>query len=258
MIGIYCIRNKINNKRYIGKSIKIEQRLAQHKATIKKYYSNPEKYKKLVNRFLAASFAKYGEDNFEYTVLQEFESCTDEELADAELFWMDFYNTCNRDFGYNLRRDSSTKTTVHEETRKLLSEVNTGSGNGNFGNKWTQEQKDAMSKRKKIQMQTEVYDFIRTPEWREKLSKQSTELWKDEEKKNSMARKVAIATSELRFEQYDKTTGELVGTYDGMYEILEKYPDFHRIAIYSVCNGWKKSYRGFVWKSFLKSAILED
>ena len=37
-----------------------------------------------------------------------------------------------------------------------------------------------------------------------------------------------------------------------MLEIIDKYPDFHKIAIYSVCNGWKKSYRGFVWKSFSK------
>lgn len=67
-----------------------------------------------------------------------------------------------------------------------------------------------------------------------------------------MARKVAEVTANLSFEQYDKKTGELVGTYRNMLEIIDKYPDFHKIAIYSVCNGWKKSYRGFIWKSIKK------
>jgi hypothetical protein len=67
-----------------------------------------------------------------------------------------------------------------------------------------------------------------------------------------MARKVAKATSTLRFYQYDKNTMELVKVWEYMDDILQENPNYHRIAIYSVCNGHKKSYRGYIWKSELK------
>lgn len=109
-----------------------------------------------------------------------------------------------------------------------------------------------MSEKKRSQYKDGTYDYMKTEEWRLKLSAWSAETWKNHEKKNNMARKVAEAKSELKFEQYDKITGELVAIYNSMLEIIDKYPDFHKKAIYSVCNGWKKSYRGFVWKSIKK------
>lgn len=252
MIGIYAIVNKVNGKKYVGKSKDIRKRFAQHKYYIKSVLGGNSKHKKRSNRHLVNAVNKYGIENFELEILQQFQECTDAELADAEMYWMDFFNTTNRDFGYNLIRDSSSGTTVHEETRKILSELNTGEDNPNYGNKWSEEQKSNMSQIKKAQFEDGTYDFMKTDEWRDKLSEWGKETWKDEVKKSKMARKVAEATSSLRFEQYDKHTGLLVGEYSSMLEITDKYPDFHKIAIYSVCNGWKKSYRGFVWKSFEK------
>ena len=68
----------------------------------------------------------------------------------------------------------------------------------------------SMSILKKQQIAEGVYDFMKTQEWRDKLSAWSKETWEDEEKKAIMSRKVAEVKSTLRFEQYDKTTGELV------------------------------------------------
>lgn len=48
---------------------------------------------------------------------------------------MNEYKLIDRKFGYNLRMDSSTKMIVHEETKKLLSKVNSGENNPNFGNR---------------------------------------------------------------------------------------------------------------------------
>jgi hypothetical protein len=87
-------------------------------------------------------------------------------------------------------------------------------------------------------------------EWKSKISEASKKMWKDEDKKKAMADKVSKTRSEkgFRFYQYDKKTLELVKVWESMVDILSENPDYHNIAIYSVCNGYKKSYRGFIWR----------
>jgi group I intron endonuclease len=244
-IGIYCILNKINGKRYIGKSKNIEHRFASHKSYLKKDLTD----KKAVNRYLFDSVKKYGLENFLFEIVEKFNIVDDNLLKDREIYWMDFYKTCDRAHGYNLRRDSSTATTVHDETRKLLSLVTTGERNPNYNNKWTQEQKSKMSDIKKQQIEDGLYTWMQSPEWRAKLSEHSKTLWKDTEKKERMAEKVAQAKSILRFYQYCKVSGELLRIWDSMGDIIKENPDWYAKAIYGVCSGYKKSYRGFLWKS---------
>lgn len=246
--GIYAIRNKIDGKMYIGKSSNMEKRIKNHIRLLKA----SERNEKQTNRFLWNAVKLHGIDNFEFMFLESFEVIDDGSLADCEIKWMDYYNSCNRDCGYNLRRDSSTKTEVHSDTRLLISELNKGENNPNFGNKWTEEQKRNMSNIKRKQFEDGLYDWVKTDEWRKAKSEVSSALWKDEEKKKVMAAKVAESKSKLMFLQYDKNTNELVRIWNSINEILTSNPDYHRIAIYSVCNGHKKSYRGFIWKSKLK------
>lgn len=246
--GIYAIRNKIDGKMYIGKSSNMEKRIKNHIRLLKA----SERNEKQTNRFLWNAVKLHGIDNFEFMFLESFEVIDDTGLADCEIKWMDYYNSCNRNYGYNLRRDSSTKTEVHSDTRLLISELNKGENNPNFGNKWTEEQKRNMSNIKRKQFEDGLYDWVKTDEWRKAKSEVSSALWKDEEKKKVMAAKVAESKSKLMFLQYDKNTNELVRIWNSISEILTSNPDYHRIAIYSVCNGHKKSYRGFIWKSKLK------
>ena len=132
--GIYSIVNKINNKQYIGKAKCIYSRATQHK-------TNLVKKSKDENRYLINAFHKYGEENFETIIIEEL-PLEDAILSERELYWIDFYETTNRDKGYNLRRDSSTKMIAHEETRLLLSEA----GKNRYLN-MTQIEKDIESKR---------------------------------------------------------------------------------------------------------------
>lgn len=63
MIGIYEIRNKYNGKRYIGQSLDVIDRLRHHKSELRHNRHN--------NSYLQRSWHKYGEDNFEFAVLEE-------------------------------------------------------------------------------------------------------------------------------------------------------------------------------------------
>ena len=247
-IGIYAIRNKIDGKVYIGKSSDMEKRIKNHK----KLLTLDSRNTRQTNRFLWNAVKLHGIDNFEFIALETLDTLDDAVLADCEIKWMDYYNSCDRDCGYNLRRDSSTKTEVHQDTKILISEMNKGENNPNYGNKWTEEQKRNMSNIKRKQFEDGLYDWVKTDKWRKAKSEISSALWKDEEKKRAMAAKVADSRSTLRFFQYDKNTSELVAVWKSMNEILTAHPDYHRVAIYSVCNGHKKSYKGFIWKSELK------
>lgn len=110
--GIYCIRNIINNKVYIGKSKNIYQRIVQHKHLLK-IKSKDE------NEYLINSYHKYGDKNFEYFVLEFLEN--DEKLvSERELYWIKIYDSLNCDKGYNLRSDSDSKMIVHQKTRDKI------------------------------------------------------------------------------------------------------------------------------------------
>lgn len=109
--GIYCIRNLINNKVYIGKSKNIYKRIHQHLYDLKNQRDNE-------NIYLLRSWIKYGEFNFEYFVLEYLEK-DDELVAKRELYWMSIYDSLNN--GYNLRSDSDSRMIVNEKTSEKIS-----------------------------------------------------------------------------------------------------------------------------------------
>lgn len=246
-IGIYSITNQVNGKRYIGKSKQIEQRTWAHFNLLKK-----DEPSRCVNRHLFAAAKKYGVNNFSCEIIETFDTLDEDLLADREIFWMEFYNSTDRDYGYNLMKDSSSRTIVHPETRAFFKEAMLGEGNPNYGNFWTDEQKKDMSDIAKNRHASGVYG----DEWREKLGKAASEVWaKNPELKAQMARKVAVSKSTYRIYQYDKKTLNLVRVWENMQEIMDENPDYHKIAIYSVANGHKKSYRGYVWRTELREEI---
>ena len=112
--GIYCIRNTVNGKVYIGKSHNIYLRIINHCNRLK------VKDKKHENSYLINSWHKYGRLSFEYFVL---EKCDEEKVvAERELFWMKQFKSLDRNYGYNLRSDSDSVMIVHAGTRKKISE----------------------------------------------------------------------------------------------------------------------------------------
>ena len=119
--GIYQIKNIINNKIYVGSTKYFYGRFKQH---INELIKN-----KHANRYLQNSFNKYGENNFEFSILEIIDN--EDELISREQYWIDSLNSINPTIGYNMMpnagRNSGIKRT--EETKKKLSESKMGSKN---------------------------------------------------------------------------------------------------------------------------------
>ena len=240
-IGIYSITHTISGKRYVGKSINIEARLIQHKSNLTSIEYRP----KAVNRHLYSAVQKYEWSAFHVEILESFGSVDPLVIAERELFWMDHFDTINRGRGFNLRRDSSTSMIVHDETRKRLSNVFKGSGNPNYGNLWSDEKKHRMSEIKKAQ---HAAGDIYTEQWKKRQGVSISEMWKaNPVAKSAMALKLSKIKQQYRFIQC-QLTGGIVKTWGTVKEIIAINPEYKWQNIYSVCNGYKPTYMGYVWK----------
>ena len=76
--GIYQIENKINSKVYIGSSNNIKRRWQKHKALLR--------HNKHPNSHLQAAWNKYGEDSFEFSIIEE---CSLSDLLNKEQYYLD-------------------------------------------------------------------------------------------------------------------------------------------------------------------------
>lgn len=145
MIGIYMIRNKINNKIYIGQSIDVLSRLKNHKDNLNK--------NRHINFHLQNSWNKYGESNFEFKPILE---CEQKELNMYEQYFIFNFESYNDLFGYNQNYGGNsgmmpleTKSKISQsmqgeknpfygkthsdEVKRKLKEINTGENNPRYG-----------------------------------------------------------------------------------------------------------------------------
>lgn len=90
IVGIYKIENKINGMVYVGSSINVIERLAQHRRDLKREAH--------CNQKLQRSYLKYGEDQFLFQCIEVVIFI--EALTEREQFWIDYYRSVGR--VYNL------------------------------------------------------------------------------------------------------------------------------------------------------------
>ena len=134
--GVYCIENMINNKRYIGQSVDIYKRWKHHKNEL-----NNGKHH---NYHLQSSWNSYGESCFKFYIL---ENCDISLLDNREIYYINFYNTKNCDYGYNLNDGGSGNQAPSYEIRRRMSENHadvSGENNPNYGKHMSEETKRKM------------------------------------------------------------------------------------------------------------------
>lgn len=146
-IGIYQIKNKSNNKVYIGQTIQSFQR---------RYWLHQWKLRNNVhdNKYLQNAWNKYGEDNFEFSVVE----ITDKNNIDErEKYWIKYYK--DRKICYSIQSGGQEKRLVEyvsEEGRKTAGEKNRQHLLGSHASEKTKKKMSESRKGKYVPQKTNV------------------------------------------------------------------------------------------------------
>jgi group I intron endonuclease len=130
---IYCIKNTINNKEYIGLTTRtLEHRWKQH------IYESNKKDSWEWNTPLGNAIKKYGKDSFQVFVLEECSSET--EMKKREIDLIKERKSLSAETGYNLSLggDGRLGYKLSDESKRKISE-------GNLGKVMSEKSKEKMS-----------------------------------------------------------------------------------------------------------------
>lgn len=189
--GIYMIRNIENNKVYIGSSCKsngIKKRWLVHICALNK--------NKHHNQHLQNAWNKYGKENFEFTIV---EKCSDDILIIREQSWINYYNSMNAKYGYNLkeagsRGKRSKKFRHNEKTKKKMSDswkLGRTPSYGNLGKK--------ASKNSKLKMRRSRISFFNSLSNEELIEfKKKMAYWKGKKLSEETKRRMSVSQQKRR------------------------------------------------------------
>lgn len=108
MVGIYRIKNLLNNKCYYGSSKNIETRWLKHKNELKKG--------KHINIILQRAWDKYGGDNFSFEVVEE---CDKKILLEREQYYLDL----NPDYNIGLKSSGGDNLTKNPNKDIIITKM---------------------------------------------------------------------------------------------------------------------------------------
>ena len=106
--GVYLIRNIKNGKVYVGQTNNLKLRKQNHFADLKANIHH--------NHHLQNAWNKYGRKNFEFEVLEE---CSLDKLDEVEIYWIKYYESYNRRFGYNFELGGNHSPQTQETRDKI-------------------------------------------------------------------------------------------------------------------------------------------
>lgn len=248
--GIYCIENKVNNKKYIGKSVNIYERWRHHKIELNHHRKK--------NQYFQRAWDKYGKENFKFYII---ELCSDDELNNREIYWINYYNTINRNYGYNMTKGGTGGDTLSQHTPEEIKDINTKRSkainktrkkNINNGFKAVKlYKKDVLEI---IDLLLEGYNNIYIAD-KYKVSNSTINdirnhnTWKELTKDYIFPESDGKRTTKLKNKAVTQYTldGLFIATYESA-RIAEKETNIGYKLISSVCNGKKIQTHGYIWR----------
>ena len=126
---IYKIANRINDKIYIGSTSDKRMRWQKHKSRLKNNKHN--------NPHLQNAWNKYGNENFEFSVIEQVNKTND--LIQREQHYID-----NLEPEYNII-PKADRSEASEKTRKKISEAVSGKNNPFYGRRHSEETREKIS-----------------------------------------------------------------------------------------------------------------
>lgn len=107
---IYCVTNKTNNTKYIGKTIRsISVRWQEH---IRDSQKTERCHSPLHN-----AIKKYGQDNF---IVEEIEVVSNSLLNEREKYWISYYDTANNGYNATIGGDGSSFKRISCEYQDVI------------------------------------------------------------------------------------------------------------------------------------------
>jgi group I intron endonuclease len=119
--GIYRILNKVNNKCYIGSSVNVKDREYKHFWMLRNSRHD--------NLFLQNSYTKYGYESFTFEVL---ELCATNLLVERENYYINKFNSCDPEFGYNQALVNDFRRNTYNDSVKIKLSKYNSKKNNNF------------------------------------------------------------------------------------------------------------------------------
>lgn len=184
---IYIIKNKVNNKIYVGQTSSKKGFKGRYNYSGKgiervfKCHKRDRDNNRTYNEHLLRSIEKYGFDAFE--VDEEFDiAYSKEELDKLEDMYIKIYDCMNPNNGYN-NKEGGSHGKVSRESRKRMSENKKGENNPMYGKRLTEEHKRKLREsRKGVKLTKEhIEQLIKSKkgkplsqEHRDKISKANT------------------------------------------------------------------------------------
>lgn len=221
-----------NDKKYIGITCrKPEYRWGKNGVGYKP--NNDKRSSKIWN-----AIQKYGWDNVNHEIL--YENLSKEDACDKECELINYYQTRNDEFGYNIAFGGGVQT-IPDETRLKISQSRKGKNYGYIGEN------------------APMYGKHHTEETKEKireamLGKNNPFYGKchsDETKRKEI---IAHFDQSKSVDQYDKD-GNLINSYVSIRDASRK-TGINRRCIMDALNGVQKTAGGYLWKKSDVSSVI--
>lgn len=253
VIGIYCIENIVNGKKYVGQSTNIRVRWISHRSSLNCNIHS--------NKHLQRAWNKYGKQSFKFYVLKE---CKEDELDITEQYYIKLFDTYkngyNNDLGgcgigkFSLEQRKKVsnrmkKLSQSQEWRQKMIKAKEGKAipiyqidlNGNIIKLWTNGAREA-SRTLKIN-----FSCI----WRCINKDRKTYkgfIWirkKEYEESFSLTNYINLSEAKNVY-QYD-LNGNFIKKWDSIYQASKS--GFDSSSISKVCNDKMKFHKNFVWRN---------
>jgi group I intron endonuclease len=226
---IYKITNLVNNKIYIGQTTRpFKDRIKDYE----RFYGND---------YINNSFKKYGFDNFKFEIIDTANNI--EELNKKEIYYINKYNSTNKEIGYNIEF-GGLNSIPNDETRKRMSESHMGI-----------KQTDRWIKKRiaiKGSEDAKKYGREKSEEEKKRLSETSPKYWEGKERSEDTKRKISETKKERglskkqkdllckRVVAYNPMTENILGVYESSTEAAKHYP-LSQSTISRRCTGKSKN-----------------